>query len=152
RTWTFDGLDPSTTYTLTVTPLIGISDGTSDSADVTTSGSSTAPGPVSNLALSGAGTTLNVTWDAAASATGYEATLTPGGQVQSTSGTSTSFTIVPGKEYTVTVVAHNAGGWGPGRSASVDTRLPKAPQKLKAVGLTKSAQLTWTPPTPPSPV
>ena len=72
--------------------------------------------------------------------------------MQSTSGTTALFTITPGKEYTVTVVAHNGGGWGPGRSASIDTTLPKAPGKFKVVGGVRSADLTWNPPTPPSPV
>ena len=134
RSWTFQGLDPLTTYTVTVTPRIGGASGTSDSADVSTAGTSTAPGPVTGLTLTGSGTTLTADWTAVVGATDYEATLLPGGQVESGAGTSAAFTITPGKEYTVTVVAHNAGGWGPGRSASIDTELPAIPRALQVVG------------------
>jgi hypothetical protein len=148
RTWTFEGLDPETTYTIRVTPRQGSHSGTADTADVTTdadAGSApTAPGPVSGLTLTGSGTTLTAHWSAVGGATDYEATLIPGGQVVDTSGTSAAFTITPGKDYTVTVVAHNGAGWSPGRSASLDTALPGAPLGLTAVGSTKSAALTWS--------
>ena len=152
RSWTFNGLDSDTTYTVTVTPRIGSATGASDTEDVSTTASTVAPGPVTGLTVTGAGTTVTADWQAVAGATDYEATLLPGGQVQSGSGTSATFTITPGKEYTVTVVAHNDGGWGPGRSASIDTTLPRAPRALKVTGLPRAAELTWTPPTPPSPV
>jgi hypothetical protein len=153
RTWTFTGLDPETSYTVTVTPRIGVASGAPDSRSLTTGSVASAPGPVSNLSLTGSAATLTTTWSAASGATDYEATLLPGGQVQSVTGTSAAFSIIPGKEYTVTVVAHNAAGWGPGRSASLDTALPRAPRKLSVTGATKSASLTWTPPpAPASPV
>jgi len=155
RSWTFAGLDPETDYTVTVTPLIGAKTGTTDSADVTTAPASTppvVPGPVSGLSLTGSGTTLTATWTAASGATDYEATLIPGGQVDSVSGTTATFTIVPGREFTVTVVAHNVSGWGPGRSASLDTALPTRPGHLSVNGSTTSADLTWSPSTSANPV
>ena len=59
---------------------------------------------------------------------------------------------MPGKELTVTVVPHSGGGYGPGRSASIDTALPVAPAGFSVSGSTTSAALTWTPPTSASPV
>jgi hypothetical protein len=156
RTWTFTGLDPQTGYTLAVTPLIGSTSGAADSADVTTPADTgtppSAPGPVTGLSLDGSGTTLTATWTAAAGATDYEATLIPGGQVDSVSGTTATFTVVPGKEFTVTVVAHNANGWGPGRSSSLDTALPSKPSHLTASGAETWADLTWSAATSPSPI
>ena len=156
RTWTFNGLDPDTDYTITVTPRIGGASGTSDSADVTTNPDShaphSAPGPVTALGLAGASSSLTATWTAAPGATDYEATLLPGGTVQAVSGTTATFTIVPGKEYTVTVAPHNANGWGPSRSASLDTSLPTVPGGLSVSGGSTSAGLTWTPSTSASPV
>lgn len=151
-TATFNGLSAAKEYTVTVVPVNAAGRGAPAAASGTTDGSSTAPGPVTDLTLTGAGTTLTADWSAASGATDYEATLIPGGQVVSGSGTSASFTITPGKEYTVTVVAHNASGWGPGRSASLDTKLPGKPKSLRVVGKPKAAQLTWTAPTVPSPV
>ena len=151
RVWTFNGLASDTDYTITVTPRIAARSGASDTAPVKT-GQASSPGPVGNLTLTGSGTTLTAAWDAAQGASDYEATLTPGGDVQAGSGTSASFTIVPGKEYTVSVVAHNTNGWGPSRSASVDTALPVAPGQLSAKGAVTSAKLTWTPVTAPDPV
>ena len=154
RSWTFNDLDPETAYTITVTPRQGSHSGAADSANVTTdadAGSApTAPGPVTGLALSGSGTTLTANWSAPSGATVYEATLIPGGQVVDTSSTSATFTITPGKDYTVTVIAHNVAGWSPGRSASLDTALPGAPLGLSAVGSTTSADLTWSPAVSPT--
>ena len=154
RTWTFNGLDPETAYTITVTPRQGTHSGSADTANVTTdadAGSApTAPGPVSGLTLTGSGTTLTADWSAASGATDYEATLVPGGAVVDTSGTSATFTITPGKDYTVTVIAHNVAGWSPGRSASLDTALPGAPLGLSVIGSTTSAALTWSPAVSPT--
>lgn len=151
RTWTFTGLDAETNYSITVTPWIGAKSGASDTDSVMTKQAS-APGPVSGLSLEGSGTTLTATWTAAPGASDYEATVTPGGQVVAGTGTAANFTIVPGKEYTATVVAHNDVGWGPGRSASFDTSLPDAPGQLSAKGGTTAAKLTWNPVSTPSPV
>src|SRR3954451_25185610 len=85
RTWTFNGLDPETAYTITVTPRQNSHTGGADSRNVTTdadAGSApTAPGPVSGLTLTGSGTTLTAQWSGSSGATDYEATLIPGGQV-----------------------------------------------------------------------
>ena len=103
-------------------------------------------------ALDRTGGSLTATWTAAPGATDYEATLLPGGTVQAVSGTTATFPTVPGKEYTVTLAPHNANGWGPSRSASLDTSLPTVPGGLSVSGATTSAGLTWTPSTAPSPV
>ena len=110
-----------------------------------------ASGPVHNLALGGGGTTLTATWNAPtalayAPVTSYDVTLVPGGATQTVSGTSASFGVTPGKDYTVTVVPHNAAGDGTARSASIDTSAPGAPTALTGLGSTTSAALTWTPP------
>ena len=156
RGWTFSGLDPDTDFTVTVTPHIGATSGGSDSADVTTNPDShaphDAPGPITALALTGDPTSLTASWVGAPGATSYEATLLPGGAVLTVTGTSATFPIVPGKEYTVTGVPHNANGRGPGRSASLDTALPTVPGGLSVSGGTTTASLTWTPSTSASPV
>ncbi len=156
RTWTFTHLDADTDYTITVTPRQGAKSGADDSVDVTTNVDvntpPNAPGPVSALSLSGTPTSLTATWAAAPGATNYEAALLPGGTVIALAGTSATFSIAPGKEYTVTVATHNADGWGPSRSVSLDTTLPPAPTGLSIYGSTTYASLTWTPPTAPSPV
>lgn len=124
---------------------------------VNETGGPCASGPVHDLSLSADSTSVTATWTAPealpyAPVTGYDVTLTPGGDTQTVTATTATFAVPAGKDVTITVVPVNAAGAGTARSASLDTALPARPEDLSIYGSKRYGALTWTPPSPPSPV
>lgn len=116
---TFTGLDPSTTYTVSVIAnnLSGIPSA-AGTAPATTDAAPVVP-PSSVVVTIGTATetSLQASWTSAGDPATYEATISPddgagaGAVAAGSADTSTTFTgLTPGASYTVTVTATNGGG------------------------------------------
>ena len=128
---TITGLDDATQYTVTVTATNDAGTGLPATAVVVTTPpvAPSAPRSPQVTALPGR---IDVVWlpptsSGGSEVTGYTATAQPGGASCATTGATecTITGLVNGTTYTVTVVASNVAGPGPG-SAPSDTATPKA--------------------------
>jgi hypothetical protein len=153
------GLENGTPYTFQVTAssIVGASGPSTPSAAVSPKAVPNAPGSV---AVEPVGSAVNVSWTVpshnGSTITGYVATISPGGQTCVPSPPTDTSCIVTGVSdgrYSVSVLAMNALGSGPARSASttVDTLAPvvTAPVTTLRWGLATSGSnvpinVAWT--------
>ena len=122
-----------------------------------------ASGPVAGLTVTGGTAQVDVAWGAPtalpyAPVSGYRVTLVPGGDTQTVSGTTATFTgLSDDTTYTATVVPINAAGTGTpfsasGRTDAAPGTLPGAPQSLRATGGWRNLTATWQAPTSGAPL
>jgi chitodextrinase len=151
-TFTWAGLQPSSTYRFVVYAVDGAGNRSNTSNQVTvTTPAAAPPGVPTNLRVTGATpNTLTFAWDAAANAARYQLHSNVGG-THSTTGTSyTVHWLQPDTAYTFTVRAINATGTMSAPSAPVtgrtlrDTTAPSVPVVSGFAYSPSEVQLNWT--------